>query len=171
VVRVPGYRSRGPGSIPVATRFSEKEWVWNGVYSASWVTIEELLGRKSSGSGLESREYGRGDPLCWPLQTSSIRKKLALTSPTSGGRSVVIVRSRTRSTELYGGAEVKFHAFTNYEWFFSLYTIAHCPTYQCVVCTHWIFISGDPRDSVGATVHRKHIAPGRNLTVTTHCSW
>jgi hypothetical protein len=25
-------------------------------------TIEELLGRKSSGSGLEIREYGRGDP-------------------------------------------------------------------------------------------------------------
>jgi hypothetical protein len=25
-------------------------------------TIEELLGRKSSGSRLESREYGRGDP-------------------------------------------------------------------------------------------------------------
>jgi hypothetical protein len=25
-------------------------------------TIEELLGRKSSGSGLESREYGRRDP-------------------------------------------------------------------------------------------------------------
>jgi hypothetical protein len=24
VVRVPGYRSRGPGSIPDATRFSEK---------------------------------------------------------------------------------------------------------------------------------------------------
>jgi hypothetical protein len=24
VVRVPGYRSRGPGSIPVATKFSEK---------------------------------------------------------------------------------------------------------------------------------------------------
>jgi hypothetical protein len=26
-------------------------------------TIEELLGRRNSGSGLESREYGRGDPL------------------------------------------------------------------------------------------------------------
>jgi hypothetical protein len=25
-------------------------------------TIEELLGRKSSGSGLESREYGRRNP-------------------------------------------------------------------------------------------------------------
>jgi hypothetical protein len=26
-------------------------------------TIEELLGRNSSDSGLESREYGSGDPL------------------------------------------------------------------------------------------------------------
>jgi hypothetical protein len=30
VVRIPGYRSRGPGLIPSATRFSE-----NGVHSAS----------------------------------------------------------------------------------------------------------------------------------------
>jgi hypothetical protein len=28
----------------------------------SLVNIEELLGRKSRGSGLESREYGRRDP-------------------------------------------------------------------------------------------------------------
>jgi hypothetical protein len=35
VVRVPGYKIRGPGSIPGATRFSEKKWVWNGVHSAS----------------------------------------------------------------------------------------------------------------------------------------
>jgi hypothetical protein len=35
VVRVPGYRFRGPGSILRATRFSEKQWVWNGVHSAS----------------------------------------------------------------------------------------------------------------------------------------
>jgi hypothetical protein len=34
VVRVPGYRSRGRGSIPGATRFSEW-WVWKGVQSAS----------------------------------------------------------------------------------------------------------------------------------------
>jgi hypothetical protein len=33
-VKVPAYRSRGPGSIPDATRFSEK-WVCNGVHSAS----------------------------------------------------------------------------------------------------------------------------------------
>jgi hypothetical protein len=32
-------------------------------------TIEELLGRKSSGSGLESREYSRSDPSRWPPDT------------------------------------------------------------------------------------------------------
>jgi hypothetical protein len=32
-------------------------------------TIEELLGRKSGGSGLGNREYGRGDPLRSPRDT------------------------------------------------------------------------------------------------------
>jgi hypothetical protein len=45
VVRVLGCRSRGPGSIPGATRFSEKPLR----------IIEELLEWKSSGSGLENR--------------------------------------------------------------------------------------------------------------------
>jgi hypothetical protein len=31
--------------------------------------IEEVLGRNSSGSCLENREYGRGDPLRWPRDT------------------------------------------------------------------------------------------------------
>jgi hypothetical protein len=61
-------------------------------------TTEELLGRKSSGLGLESREYGRRDPSRWPRGTLH-PQKLALTSPTSGGRSVGIVRSRTKNTE------------------------------------------------------------------------
>jgi hypothetical protein len=60
--------------------------------------IEELLGRKSSGSGLENRDYGRGDPLCWPRNTL-YPQKLSLTSPTRGGRSVGIVRSQTQVTE------------------------------------------------------------------------
>jgi hypothetical protein len=59
-------------------------------------TSEELLGRKSSGSGLESREYGRRDPSRRPRGTLC-PQKLALTSPTGGGRSVGIVRSRTQA--------------------------------------------------------------------------
>jgi hypothetical protein len=31
--------------------------------------IEELLERKSSSSGLENREHGYRDPLCWPRNT------------------------------------------------------------------------------------------------------
>jgi hypothetical protein len=61
-------------------------------------TIEELLGRKSSGSDLENRDYGRRDPSRWPRSTF-YPQKLALTSPTSGGRSVGMIRSRTQATE------------------------------------------------------------------------
>jgi hypothetical protein len=45
-------------------------------------------------SGLEHRQCGRRDPSSWPRGTL-YPKTLALTLPTSGGRSVGIVRSRT----------------------------------------------------------------------------
>jgi hypothetical protein len=61
-------------------------------------TIEELLERKSSGSGLESREYGSRNPSRWPHGTLN-PQKLALTLPTSGGGSVGIVPSRTQAME------------------------------------------------------------------------
>jgi hypothetical protein len=48
--------------------------------------------------GLESREYGRRDPSRWKRGTL-YPQKLALTSLTSGGRSVGILRSRTQSAE------------------------------------------------------------------------
>jgi hypothetical protein len=60
--------------------------------------IGELLGRNGSSSGLENREYGRGDPLHWPRDTH-YTQKLALTSPTSGGRSVNTVPLGTMATE------------------------------------------------------------------------
>jgi hypothetical protein len=60
---------------------------------------EDLLGRNSSGSSLENREYGRADPLRWPRDTL-YPQKLLLTSTTSGGRSVGIVRLRAKTTEL-----------------------------------------------------------------------
>jgi hypothetical protein len=43
-------------------------------------TTEELLGRKSTGSGLESRDYGRRDQSRWPRSTF-YPQKLALISP------------------------------------------------------------------------------------------
>jgi hypothetical protein len=46
VVRVPGCRSRGPGSIPDANRSSKRKWVWNGLHSASWVQLSRLLEEK-----------------------------------------------------------------------------------------------------------------------------
>jgi hypothetical protein len=46
VVRHHGYRSRGSGSIPGATRFSEKQWVWNGLHSASRVQLRSYLKEK-----------------------------------------------------------------------------------------------------------------------------
>jgi hypothetical protein len=61
-------------------------------------TTEELLGRKSSGFSLEIREYGRRDPSRLPRVTR-YPQSLALSSPTSGGRSVGIVSSRTQATE------------------------------------------------------------------------
>jgi hypothetical protein len=54
-------------------------------------TTEERLGRKSSGSGLENRENGRTDPSRCPRGTP-VSANLALTSRTSGGRSVGTVR-------------------------------------------------------------------------------
>jgi hypothetical protein len=61
VVRVPGYRSRGPGLILSATRFSEKQLVKNGVHSASWVQLRSYFSR--------NLRYGCRDPSCWPRGT------------------------------------------------------------------------------------------------------
>jgi hypothetical protein len=62
-------------------------------------TIEELLERKSSGSGLENPDYGLRDSSRSPRGTL-YQQTLALTSLTRGGRSVGVVRSRTEATEL-----------------------------------------------------------------------
>jgi hypothetical protein len=65
-------------------------------------TSEGLLGRKSSGSGLETRDYGSRGSAALTTRHPSLRKKqLALTLPTSGGLSVGIVRSRTKTTECF----------------------------------------------------------------------
>jgi hypothetical protein len=55
VVRVPGYRSGGPGLDSWALQENKKKVVGLELGSLSLVsTAEELLGRNSSGSGLES---------------------------------------------------------------------------------------------------------------------
>jgi hypothetical protein len=84
VLGVPGYRSRGRVRFPALPVGLE----WGPLSLVN--TVEKLLGRESSGSGLEIREYGRG--ILYP-------QKFALTLPTRGGRSVGIACSRTQATE------------------------------------------------------------------------
>jgi hypothetical protein len=79
VVRVPGYRSRGPG---IDSRRYQISWEVVGLEPGPLSpvsTIEELLERKSTGSGLETWEYGRRDPSRWRRGTL-YAQKLALTS-------------------------------------------------------------------------------------------
>jgi hypothetical protein len=59
--------------------------------------IEELLQWKSSGSGLKNRDLTAVGIRCADHSTPLYPQKLALTSLTSGGRSVGIVRLRTKS--------------------------------------------------------------------------
>jgi hypothetical protein len=77
VVRVPGYRSRGP-ALPVFFW----EVTGSGTGPLSLVSkIEDLLRRKSSGSDLENLDYDRGDPLCLPCKkfgTNFADKRLSL---------------------------------------------------------------------------------------------
>jgi hypothetical protein len=98
VVRVLGYRFRGSG---FDSRHYQIFWEVVGLERGplSLVsTTEVLLGRNSSGSGLENREYGRGDPLRWSSDTL-YPQKLTLISPRRGGRSVGIIRLRTKTAE------------------------------------------------------------------------
>jgi hypothetical protein len=67
-------------------------------------TIEELLGRNSNNSGLQSREYDHGYPSRWP-RGILYPQKVVLTSPTSCGRSFDIVLSRTLATTLLMGQQ------------------------------------------------------------------
>jgi hypothetical protein len=98
VVRVPDYRSRDP---VFDSRLHQILWEVVGLERGAVnlvSTSEELLGRKSTGSGLEIREYGLRDPSRWPRGILYLQK-LVLTTLTSDGCSVGIVRSRTQSTE------------------------------------------------------------------------
>jgi hypothetical protein len=108
-------------------------------------TIEELLGRKSSGSCLERREYCRRGPSCWPRGTLCLQK-LGLTSLTSGGRSVIIVRSRTRTTVFF------------------MFLRSSCFICNCILCV-WSVIAFDE----GVTVWTADPSVWRN--VSTQEEW
>jgi hypothetical protein len=69
-----GYSSRGPGSIPGATRFSEKQWVWNGVHSASWAQLRRYLEEKVAASVSKTKTTAVWIR-CSDHDTPSIRKR------------------------------------------------------------------------------------------------
>jgi hypothetical protein len=96
VVRVLGYRSGGPGSIPGTTR--KKVVVLERGPLSLVSTIEELLDRKVA-APVQKTENTDVRIYHADRAAPSILKQLAITSPTSGGRSVGIVRSRTQTTE------------------------------------------------------------------------
>jgi hypothetical protein len=74
VVRVPGYKSRSTGFDSQRYQiFWEVVGLERGPLRLVSI-IEELLERKSNGSGLESREYGRRNPSHWPCGTLPIHK-------------------------------------------------------------------------------------------------
>jgi hypothetical protein len=98
VVRVPGYRFKGPGFDSRRYQvFWEVVGLERGPLSLVRIT-EELLKRKVATPVEKTEINGRGDSLRWPLDTL-YPQKLAITSPTSGGRSVGIVRWRTTAPE------------------------------------------------------------------------
>jgi hypothetical protein len=108
-------------------------------------TIEELLERKSSGFDLESREHGRRDSSRWPRGTL-YPQKLALTSPTSCGRSVGIVRSLIQAMELF--VYLRFSCYMNIKtavfWEKMVYSLADgYQRFDCIYCLHHQGISDE----------------------------
>jgi hypothetical protein len=100
-----GNRSRGPGSIPGATRFSENQLGLERGPLSLVSTTEELLGRKISGFNLEKPRIRP-----WPCDTL-YSQKIALTSPTSGGRSVP---STSTKKIMFIFNSRNFHSFEEY---------------------------------------------------------
>jgi hypothetical protein len=96
VVRVPGYRSRGPGRFPTLPDYLRSTGSEQGPLSLV-STIEELLRRNGSGSGLENREYGHRGYCALSALHPSMRKSWHKLRPTSCCRSVGIVW--TQATE------------------------------------------------------------------------
>jgi hypothetical protein len=98
VVRVPGYRSIGPKFDSRHCQIFCKVVGLERGPPSLMRTVEELLGRKSSGSGLENREYCCRDLLCCPCNVLYLQK-LALTLSASGCHLVGTVRSQTKATD------------------------------------------------------------------------
>jgi hypothetical protein len=81
------------------------------------ITTEELLERKNSGFGLESREHGRREASRWPRGTL-YPQKLTLTSSTSGGRSFgTVAHGPVRQLNWHSGCTIRiFNANNSDKW-------------------------------------------------------
>jgi hypothetical protein len=89
-------KSYVPGSIPGALRFSEWQWAWNGVHSALVRVNEELLPRQVAAPDYTTKVNDRGGSTALTTRHPFIHKSWHEISPTSGGRSVGILRLRTK---------------------------------------------------------------------------
>jgi hypothetical protein len=80
VVEWPEFLATDPeilGSIPGASRFSEKQRVWNGVHSASWGQLRSYLEKKVAAPVYKIEINDCGNPMHWPRNTL-YPEKLAL---------------------------------------------------------------------------------------------
>jgi hypothetical protein len=120
VVRIPGYRSRGPGFDSRRYQiFWELVGLERGPLSLVRIT-DELFETKVVAPVYKTEINGHGDLLRWPCDTL-YPLKLTLTSPTSGGRSVGIISWRTKVPE--------------FKFFYGVYGIIHVhPFYPGSAC-------------------------------------
>jgi hypothetical protein len=87
-----------PCSIPGASRFSERQRVWNGVHSASWGQLRSYLEEIVAAPVKKTETTTGGGSVALTAQ-HPLSAKVGTTSATSGGRSVGIVCSRTKATD------------------------------------------------------------------------
>jgi hypothetical protein len=74
--------------FPAASRFSEKQRVWNGVNSASWGQLRSYLEEIVAAPVKKTEINDRGDPLRWPRNTLYPRKLALLHQQAAVARSV-----------------------------------------------------------------------------------
>jgi hypothetical protein len=75
------------GSIPGASRFSEKQRVWNGVHSASWGQLRSYLEEIVAAPVKKTETTTGGDPLRWPHSTLYLQKLALLRQQAAVARS------------------------------------------------------------------------------------
>jgi hypothetical protein len=116
--------------------------------------LRSCLKEKSCGSGLENRKYRRRDTSRRPRDTL-YPQKLALTSPTSGGRSVCI-RSRTLATEFFS-----FFLITTFHCRAMYFYDSAATSFQIHSLSSFTLIQRQPIHSLGQALCRDKSCPER----------